>query len=65
MTACGVAAHGSDCGGIGLKITLGIRFGPRRLAQHIEARGKAAIVFRFHAFHRFINVTAHDKDLSH
>ena len=65
MAACGIAAHGSDRCGIGLKIAFGIRFGPRRLAQHVEARGKAAIILRFHAFHRFVNVTAHNEHLAH
>ena len=65
MAACGVAADRSDRGGIGLEITFGIRLSPRRFAQHVETRGKAAIVFRFHAFHGFVNVTAHDKYLPH
>ena len=65
MAACGVAANGGNGGGIGLEITFGIRLCPRRFAKHVETRGKAAIILRLHAFHGFVNVTAHDKYLPH
>ena len=65
MTPRCIATNSSNRRHIGLKIALRIRLGARRLPKHIEACSEAAIVFRLHALHRFIDVAAHDKYLPH
>ncbi|MCY1175042.1 hypothetical protein D9M73_152630 [compost metagenome] len=38
---------------------------PRRLAQHVEARGKALMLGLLHPLHRFVDGAAHHENLAH
>ena len=50
---------------IGRIIAVGVREGPRRLAQHVEAGGEAAILPLPHPLDRFVDRAAHDENLAH
>ena len=65
MPCGGIVADRIDGADIGLEIAIGIVIGARRLAQHVEAGGKALVLAPLHPPHRFIDGAAHHEDLAH
>jgi hypothetical protein len=65
MAAAGDLAHRADRRLVGTEVALRIGIGTRRLAEHVEAGGEAAILALLHALHGFLVVTAHDENLAH
>ncbi len=50
---------------IRLEVSLRIGVRPRRLAEHVEARGKALVLGAPHPLHRLVDGAAHHEDLAH
>ena len=55
----------ADGGHVAGEIAFAVGIGPRRLAEHVEAGGEAAIVLVAGAGQRLVDGAAHDEDLTH
>ncbi len=60
-----ITPHRRDRIGVRPEIPFGVGLRPRRLAQHVEARGKAFMLRLAHPLHRFVDRAAHHEDFAH